>query len=110
MKKKLQPPSFITAPLLGFLFLIPLIILEVVNRWQFNERFPVAMYTFAWVLQTAFVWILMSIMSAIRSKKSLKENPIIFLFRFACLAFIAYIWFGWIIDQWPCLMGIPHCD
>lgn len=95
---------------LGFVLLVPLIILEIVNRWKFDESFPWALFIFAWVLQTVFVFIFIPIVKNIQLGKSLKEKPIELAWRVVLLILIAYIWSGWVIDQWPCLMGVPNCD
>ncbi len=110
MQKLLEKSTFISAAALGFIFLIPFIALELVNRWKFNKGFPVALFTFTWLLQTVFVLILAPIVKNITSGKSLTKNPINFLLRVAGLALIAYIWGSWIVDQWPCFMGVPNCD
>ncbi len=95
---------------LGFTLLIPLIALEIINRWKFNEGFPFAVFAFTWALQTAFILVLTPIIIALRSQKSLLKNPLTLLLRLVFLVSIAYVWGGWITDQWPCLMGVPNCD
>lgn len=110
MQKLFRNYPLISSAVLGFVFLIPFIVLETVNRWKFNEGFPFAVFTFTWLLQTAFILILVSLIKNVQPKKSLKGNPFIFVLRLVGLVLIAYIWGGWIIDQWPCLMGVPNCD
>jgi hypothetical protein len=110
MPKFFEKSPLISAAVLGFIFLIPLIALELVNRWKFAESFPFQFFTFAWILQTIFILLLIPIIKKIQSGKSLQKNPIIFILQVAGLLLIAYIWAGLIIDQWPCLMGVPNCD
>mgnify|MGYP003394739161 CR=1 FL=1 len=110
MQKRIKIFPLLRAAILGLILLIPLIALELVNRWKFNEDFPWAVFNFTWVLQTVFILLLVPIIKQRRSGKSLREDTIPFLLRIAGLVFIVYIWVGWILDQWPCLMGIPHCD
>lgn len=110
MPKLLKNSILTSAPVLGFVFLIPFIVLEVVNRWRLNEGFPFSVFAFTWALQAVFIRIIQPIIKDLRSGKSLTKIPINLLLRLAALAFIAYIWLGWITDQWPCFMGIPNCD
>ncbi len=102
--------SVIASAFLGLIILIPLIALELINRWKFNEGFPFAVFTFTWALQTAFILIITPIIMALISRKSLLKNPLMLLLRLVGLVIIAYIWSGWIADQWPCLIGVPNCD
>ena len=110
MRKMFRRYIFVVAPCLGFILLIPFITLEIVNRWKFNEGFPYAVFTFTWLLQTLFIWIIISVISQLSAGKSAIKHPAIFLLRVAGLVLITYIWSGWIVDQWPCLMGVPNCD
>lgn len=110
MQKLIKNYPLISSAVLGFIFLIPFIVLEIVNRWKFNEGFPFAVFTFTWALQTAFILTLLPLIKNRQSGKSLKGIPFIFVLRIVGLVLIAYIWGGWIIDQWPCLMGVPNCD
>ena len=110
MQKLFKTSSFIQALILGFIFLIPLIVLEVVNRRKFNENFPFAIFTFIWILQILFILLLIPMIKTLRAGKSLTAYSVFLLLRIAGLILIAYIWGGLIIDQWPCLMGVPNCD
>ncbi len=110
MQKLFKSYPFILSPVLGFILLIPIIALEIVNRWKFNEDFPFAIFIFTWIIQTLFIMILVPMIKTLRSGKPLTRQPLNFLLRTTVLVFIAYIWGGWIVDQWPCLMGVPNCD
>ena len=101
---------FILSTFLGFICLVPIIIFELINRWRFHESFPFAMFSFAWILQALFLFILIPIIRTIRSGKSFTQSPIMIVLRLLGLVLIAYIWVGWVIDQWPCLIGVPNCD
>lgn len=102
--------SLIRSAIIGLVFLIPFIALEVINRWKFNETFPFTLFIFAWLLQTLFTLLLTPIITNLRSGITLIKNRFVFLLRILSLLLVAYIWSGWVIDQWPCLMGIPNCD
>ncbi len=110
MQKLFRKFPIISAAVLGFIFLIPFIALELINRWKFNESFPFSVFTFTWLLQTLFILILIPLIQNIQSGKSLTKNSLELLLRVTGLILIAYIWGSWIVDQWPCFMGIPNCD
>ena len=110
MQKRFSTSSFFSAIIWGFIFLIPLITLELVNRWKFHEGFPFALFTFTWILQVLFILLLTFMIKSQHSRKSIRQDPTSLLLQVIGLLLIAYIWGGWIIDQWPCLMGIPNCD
>ena len=109
MKKGEKSHSIMTSGIWGFVLLIPFILLELINRWKFHETFPIALFVFAWVLQSLFIFILKHIFTIIKKEITIVHFMIIMVL-IACLVLISYIWGSWIIDQWPCLMGIPHCD
>lgn len=110
MRKLLKTSPFVFSAVLGFIFLIPLIVLEVINRWQFQEGFPFALFIFLWVSQTLFIFILIPVIETFKSGKPLTKNPMKFLLQIGVLIFITYIWISWVSDQWPCFMGVPDCD
>lgn len=110
MYRLLQTPSLILALIASSLLLVPFVILELVNRGKFNENFPLAIFVFAWVLQVIFVLMALPIVKDFRSGRSLVKNPIIFLLRIIGMVVVVYIWMNWVVDQWPCLMGVPNCD
>lgn len=110
MQKFFKKYAFISAAGLGFILLIPLIALEFVNRWRFDESFPFSLFTFAWILQSLFIMILIPLIKDMRSGKSLIKKPLRLLLHVLGLLLIAYIWVGWLVDQWPCLMGVLNCD
>lgn len=102
--------SFGPAALVGLLLVLPLIILELVNRRNFNEGFPVPLFGFLWLLPAAFVVVLVPLVRAARAGNSITANPISLLFRLTTLALIAVFWGGLLIDQLPCFLGVPNCD
>lgn len=102
--------AVITGPVLGFICLIPFIVLEIVNRRQFHEGFPYAVFTFTWLLQTVFIWLFLPLLLQLRSGTSTRKNPMAYVLRIISMVFVIYVWIGWMGDQWPCLMGVPNCD
>ncbi len=98
-------PAFI-----GLLLVLPFIVMELVNRWNYHEGFPVNLFGMMWLSAAAFVVILMPIVRNVRAGKGLMANPVSLLFRVVPLAFIARMWMGILIDQMPCFLGVPNCD
>jgi hypothetical protein len=101
----LRSPSIIS-----FLLILPLMIMEVVNRRNFNEGFPIPLFVFMWLLPMLFILTVMPIVRNVRSGNSIIANPVILLLRVVFLAFIVWMWFGILIDQMPCFLGVPNCD
>ncbi len=99
-----------TSASLGFITFSPFIILESVNRQKFQETFPFSLFIFGWALQSTFIFFVLQTIQMTRYDKSFKDNPMGLFLRVVGMGFILYIWGGWIIDQWPCLMGVPNCD
>ena len=100
-----KKPPIIVAAILGFIFLSPLILLELINVvLRYGLGFPYVLFVLIWTHQTIFIFILMPI---IRKQELSKAMYII---RLVVLAVLAYIWVDIILDQWPCFMGVANCD
>jgi len=96
--------------IISFLIVIPFMILELVNRRNFNEGFPIPLFVIMWLLPMIFIIILTPIVQNVRAGNSLIANPINLLLRVALLVLIAWMWTGILIDQLPCFLGVPNCD
>jgi uncharacterized membrane protein len=94
----------------SLLLVLPFMILELVNRRNFNAGFPIPLFVFMWLLPMLFILILMPIVRNVRAGNSIVVNPIILLIRVIFLALIIWMWFGIVIDQMPCFLGVPNCD
>lgn len=110
MSKLINKFPILTSVVMGFILLLPLVALEFVNRQQFKDGFPFAIYSFTWFVQSFFILILLQLIKTIRTRKTSKQYPLFLILRIIGLVFISHIWAGWIIDQWPCLIGVPNCD
>jgi len=102
---KLRSPAII-----GLLFMIPFMIMEVVNTQNFNEGFPFPLFGFLWVLPIIFIVTLTPIVQTVRTGNRVMVKPIFLLLRVALLLFIAWFWGSLVIDQLPCFLGVPNCD
>jgi hypothetical protein len=96
--------------LISSMLVIPFMIMEVVNRRNFNEGFPIPLFIFMWVLPILFVVTLMPIVRNVRAGNNLMASPVNLLIRVVILVFIAWMWTSLLIDQMPCFLGVPNCD
>lgn len=94
----------------GFFALIPLIVLELLNRDKFNQGFPYPLFIFIWLLQTVFLYVMIPMGKGIISQKNFFKNPTELLLRILILVVSGYAWGRLIHDQWVCFIGIPNCD
>jgi hypothetical protein len=96
--------------IISFIFIIPFMILELVNRRNFNEGFPIPLFVIMWILPVIFIITLMPIVRNVRAGNSILAKPMVLLLRAVFLIFIALFWAGLLIDQMPCFLGVPNCD
>ena len=99
-----------SSALISHLLVFPFMILELINRRNFNEGFPFPLFGFLWVLPVLFILTLTPIIQTFRTGKGLMEKPISLLLKVALLLFIAWFWGSLVIDQMPCFLGVPNCD
>lgn len=99
-----------SAAIISFTLVLPFMILEMVNRRNLPESFPVALFCFMWILAMVFIVILLPILQNLRAGNSMKAHPISLLFKFVFLTFIAMMWGYNLYDQLPCFLGVPNCD
>jgi magnesium-transporting ATPase (P-type) len=50
------------------------------------------------------------IVSTLQTGGSLFAHPIHLIIVVVILTLLAFSWGSWVIDQWPCFMGVPNCD
>jgi hypothetical protein len=96
--------------LIGLLLVLPFMILELINRRNFNEGFPFLLFGFLWALLIIFIVTLTPIVQTVRAGNSVMVKPISLLLRVAFLLFIVWFWGSLVIDQMPCFLGVPNCD
>jgi hypothetical protein len=101
----LQSPA-----LISLLLIIPFMIRELVNRRSFNEGFPISLFIIMWLLPVLFMVTGIPIVRNLRARNSVIANPVTLFVRVIFLAFLLWMWFGILIDQMPCFLGIPNCD
>ena len=92
--------TFTTSALIGFLVVLPFIVLELINR-RFDGNFPFPLFVVMWLLSFAFVLLVRPLARPGRLHVAL---------RVAGLILIGWVWTGLVIDQMPCFLGVPNCD
>jgi uncharacterized membrane protein len=85
-------------------------ILELANRRNFHEGFPIPLFGILWLLPMLFIVILTPILRTVREGNSVLANPFHLLVRITLLALITWLWAAILIDQLPCFLGVPNCD
>ena len=96
--------------LISLLLVFPFMIMEVVNRRNFNQGFPIPLFVILWLLPVIFILILTPIVRNIRAGNHILARPINLLLSVTFLVLIAIVWTGALIDQMPCFLGVPNCD
>jgi hypothetical protein len=89
--------------MLGLLLTLPFMVMELINRRQFNDGFPVALFVLLWLLGTAFAYIGRPLIGDTRMSPAL-------LLRLALMLIVAWLWISTVTDQMPCFLGVPNCD
>jgi hypothetical protein len=98
------------ATLIGFLVVLLLIALELINRQDLNLGFPTALFFMLWLLPIVFTLTVLPIIRDIQNRENILAHPISFLVRVIIMSMIALMWINIITDQWGCFVGVPNCD
>lgn len=96
--------------IISLILVIPFMIMELVNRQNLNNDFPIPLFIIMWLLPMIFIVILMPIVRNVQMGNSLMAHPINLLIRVVFLILIAWMWISLLIDQMPCFLGVPNCD
>lgn len=113
MTQRILPaiPGNLKAAVIGSSGLVlPFIILELVNRRDFPNGFPLPLFGFMWLMALTFIVLLMPILTGYRGSSQTGPRPLSVLPRIAVLALIAWMWVSLVADQMPCFLGVPNCD
>lgn len=104
-------PARLRLPLItSTAFTLPFILLEWINRREFREDFPFALFTALWLLSLGFVLILQPIVRGVKNRGQVAANPAGFWTGAAALLLIALLLGALLFDQMPCFLGVPNCD
>jgi hypothetical protein len=96
--------------ILSFILVFPFLIMELANRQNSMEAFPLPLFVMLWLLPMVFIVILMPVLQNVRMGNSLMAHPVQLLIRVGILVLIAVFWTGILMDQISCFLGVPNCD
>lgn len=102
-----------SAAIISLLLMLPLALLELVNRRSYQEGFPIPLFGLFFLLPMLFMVILTSMARDVQAGSHRMTTPVQLLWllsRVALLALIAVAWGGMLMDQLPCFLGVPNCD
>ena len=104
-----------SSALFGLLVVLPFIMMELINRQEFRalgkEDFPFPLFGLLWFGAMLFVLTGMSILRTLRrARHNLFAHPVSLVLRMVVLVALGWAWGSWIIDQWPCFIGVLNCD
>ena len=94
--------------IISLILVFPFMIMELVNRQNLNNDFPIPLFIIMWLLPMIFIVILMPIVRNVQMGNSLMAHPINLLIRVVFLILIAWMWISLLIDQMPCFLGVPN--
>lgn len=96
--------------LISLILVVPFMIMEMVNRRNFNEGFPIPLFVIMWLLPLIFILTIMPVIRNLRLGNNLSAQPINLLIRVVILVLVTVMWAGILMDQMPCFLGVPNCD
>ena len=82
---------------------LPLALLELINRPDALQNFPWVLFGFLWVLAFSFTLVLTRLFRRRASRLGLAAGV-------GFLIFAAWMWGSVVVDQIPCFLGVPNCD
>lgn len=94
-------------PLRGFLVTLTA---EAENNPRLSAFGMIFMFATLLLLPLGFIVSLVPVVQNARAGDGLTTNPINLLIAAALFIFIATLLIGFVIDQYPCWIGIPNCD
>ncbi len=91
----------------GLLGTLPFILMELVNRRDFNESFPLPLFGILLLLPILFIATIMPVACSTDSA-TLRLAEIVS--RVVLSILLAWLWLAILQDQTPCFLGAPNCD
>lgn len=96
--------------LISFMLILPFMVMELVNRQEFKDGFPVVLFGVMWLLPLIFILLLMPVVRNVRAGNAILARPVSLFISVVLMIFIAVVWIGAVMDQMPCFLGVPNCD
>jgi hypothetical protein len=98
------------ASVVGFLLVLPFILLELRYGQGSYSSFPFPLFGILWLLPTLLAAAIAPLVQAVRLRGSLGADPFALVMRIAFIVLIGTFWIGLVQDQMPCFLGVPNCD
>jgi cation transport ATPase len=98
-----------TAAVISGLLVLPLVLLEMINRRRFDESFPLFLFAVLWLLPAIFILTLLPLVRSARDSER-RRHPASLLARIAVLVLLGAAWVSLMGDQMPCFLGVANCD
>ena len=102
--------SFFTLLLISATLVVPLFILEWINRKTLFEEFPLVLFTFMSLHSLFIVLLLAPALRSLRAEKSLRALTFRQWVGLLLGAVLIFAYVDVVIDQLPCFLGVPNCD
>jgi hypothetical protein len=115
-----------SAAILSFILVLPLAIIRLLESLNMNgpvERLingpnPDQLYVPGQLLALVLLSLPVAagfiarrpIVNTLRAGGSLFAHPVNLIIVVVILASLAWSWGSWVVDQWPCFVGVPNCD
>ena len=104
------PRNLIRPAIIGFLLVLPFVILEVINQTTFNMEFPFPLFILMWLLAASSVLIATPLVRSLRTSAGRRASVVSLMPRVVLVILIAWLWVDLVADQMPCFLGRPNCD
>jgi hypothetical protein len=89
---------------------LPFMILEWANRRAYYEDYPFPLFGLMWLLSSAALLTLGTIVRKPRTEKGLLAGPVGLVIKVCLFVLVTGLWVQAVIDQWPCFRGVRYCD
>ncbi len=96
--------------LISAIFVVPFVVLQLVNRRTFEENFPFMLFTFMSLNSLLVVLLLTPALRRFRAARSLRALKLTHWAGLLLGVFLGSVYAGVVIDQLPCFLGVPNCD
>lgn len=96
--------------LVGLLSVAPFAVMELVNRRNYGEEFPFALFGGLSLMGAIFAGTLLPLVRELRAGKQAKPPLASLLLRSVILIGVLIGWVSLVTDQMPCFLGVPLCD
>ena len=102
--------SYVAPLLISAALVAPFIGLQWANRREFQEDFPVVLFTFMTVHSLAIVFVLTPALRRLHAARSIGALGFGHWAGLLLGAVLVYAYTAVVMDQLPCFLGVPNCD